>query len=59
METIPEIEGSENFTQNLQRSPKLDIFGSSAKTREPFLPSIDFLPPKRVRVRMRSQSDNS
>lgn len=59
METIPEIDGSENFTQNLQRSPKIDIFGSNSKSRELLLTANSFEAPKRMRVRMRSQSDNS
>ncbi len=59
METILEIDGSENFTQNLQRSPKVDIFGSNTKTTDLLTMPKSFEAPKRMRVRMRSQSDNS
>lgn len=59
METILEIDGSENFTQNLQRSPRGDAFTSHQKSRDLFTVDDEPQPPKRVRVRMRSQSDNS
>jgi hypothetical protein len=58
MDTIFEIEGSENFTQNLQRSPRMDIFSTNSKSRE-FSLGEPLEEPKRMRVRMRSQSDNS
>ena len=59
METIPEIDGSENFTQNLHRSPRGDPLGSLQKSRDLFTVDEEPVVPKRVRVRMRSQSDNS
>ena len=34
METIYEIEGSENFSQNLLKSPRNDFFSSGRKSRE-------------------------
>lgn len=58
MDTIFEIEGSENFTQNLQRSPRMDLFSTNSKSRE-FTLGEPLEEPKRMRVRMRSQSDNS
>lgn len=40
METIPEIEGSENFTQNLQRSPKMDIIEFALNSRQVKIASL-------------------
>jgi hypothetical protein len=54
MDTILEIDGSENFTQKLQYSPRMDLLASQCRPREE-----EFQAPKRMRVRMRSQSDNS
>jgi hypothetical protein len=34
METILEIDGSENFTQNFQKSPKNDFLFSNSKSRQ-------------------------
>ncbi len=59
MDTILEIEGSENFTQNLQKSPRNDFFMSNTKSRQTMSGGDEFEPPKRIRIRMRSQSDNS
>lgn len=55
MDTIVEIEGSENFTLNMG-SPRVDLFLKNSKSREFTLGEEA---PKRMRVRMRSQSDNS
>ena len=58
MDTILEIDGSENFTQNFNRSPLIDPFSSTKKSRE-LMTIGEEEAPKRMRVRSRSQSDNS
>jgi len=59
MDTILEIEGSENFTQNFNKSPIADPLTSSKKLRGSALLGVEEMFPKRVRVRSRAQSDNS
>lgn len=59
MDTILEIDGSENFTQNMQRSPKNEFLLSNRKSRGLLGDEEGIEVPKRVRIRMRSQSDNS
>lgn len=59
MDTIFEIEGSENFTQNFQKSPYNDFALSNSKSRETLKTRDEIEGPRRPRIRMRSQSDNS
>ena len=53
MDTIYEIDGSENYTQKLQQSPKVELLSFRSLRKEKEEDS------RRVLVRQRSRSDSS